>query len=45
MKIELKHLVGYLPYGVRFDGKRKGWVSFDGNIKTLCPVDLNGRWE
>jgi hypothetical protein len=27
----------------RFDGKKR--VSFDGNIKTLCPVDLNGRWE
>jgi len=45
MKLELKHLAGYLPYGLKFDGKRNGWVSFDGNIKTLCPIDLDGRWE
>jgi hypothetical protein len=45
MKLELKHLAAYLPYGLKFDGKRNGWVSFDGNIKTLCPEDLNGRWE
>lgn len=44
-KSTLKELVGYLPYGLKFDGKRKGWVSFDGNIKTLCPVDLDGRWD
>ena len=45
MKLELKHLVGYLPYGLRFEGKRKDWVLFDSGIKTLCPIDLDGRWE
>ena len=45
MKLELKHLVGYLPYGLQFEGKRKDWVLFDSGIKTLCPVDLDGRWE
>lgn len=45
MKLELKHLAGYLPYGLKFDGKRFGWQNFDGNPKILCPSDLDGRWE
>jgi hypothetical protein len=45
MKLELKHLAAYLPYGLKFDGKRNGWVNFDGSVKNLCPMDLDGRWE
>lgn len=44
-KLELKHLAPYLPYGLRFEGKRKDWALFDSGIKILCPVDLDGRWE
>tara|TARA_R110000822_G_scaffold113027_1_gene244100 strand:+ start:124 stop:558 length:435 start_codon:yes stop_codon:yes gene_type:complete len=45
MKLELKYLSAYLPYGLKFDGKRNGWVNFDGSVKNLCPMDLDGRWE
>lgn len=45
MKLELKHLASYLPYGLDFKGKRKGWVSFDGSRMTLCPIDFDGRFE
>lgn len=45
MKLELKHLAEYLPYGLEFKGKRKGWVFIDSGIKTLCYVDFDGRWE
>lgn len=45
MKLELKHTCGYLPYGVIFDGKRKGWTSYEHNM-TLCLIDLvNGKFE
>lgn len=44
MKLEQK-IIPYLPYGLRFEGKRKDWALFESGIKILCPVDLDGRWE
>lgn len=34
-----------LPYGLKFYGKRKGWVSQENKWMTLCPVDLDDRWD
>lgn len=45
MELELKEITPYLPYGVKFKGKRKDWNSFDNEIMTLCLVDLDGRWD
>lgn len=45
MNLEIKYLTPYLPYGLQFIGKFKNCISFDKNIKTLCHVDLDGRFE
>lgn len=44
MELDFKFICPYLPYRVRFMGKRKGWVSFDGPM-NLCTVDFDGRFE
>lgn len=44
-ELTIKELKMYLDTGLRFKGKRKGWASFDSSIMTLCPIDLDGRFE
>lgn len=44
-KVEFKQLAPYLPYGVNFNGLRKGWANPDVNY-TLTLEDLkNDKYE
>jgi hypothetical protein len=42
MKLEIKHLAPYLPYGVRFIGKYKDW-EYENHPMILCPIDLTAN--
>lgn len=44
-KLKLKHLAPYLPYGITFKGKRKGWVHYCNDIMHLCIDDLKDKFD